>query len=113
MLRLLSSLFVAMALFFSPVAMASGAAMAMPHATPGGGNVSADHCAGDEAPADDNKSGFKLSCGSACAAVTPNDAVHSGEAHGTGAVLAMSGHQILTGIHPERETPPPRITPEI
>lgn len=113
MLRLLSSLFVVMALFFSPVAMASGAAMAMPHAAPVSGNVSVDHCAGDEAPTDDNKSGFKLSCGSACAAVTPNDHVRSAEAPPVRPSLATSGHQILVGIHPERETPPPRITPEI
>ncbi|HEX8214733.1 MAG TPA: hypothetical protein VF582_04585 [Allosphingosinicella sp.] len=113
MIRLLSSIFVALALFLSPLAMASGSGMAMSHPAPASAPEAAGHCAGSEGPADEGKAHVKLSCASACAAFLPRGPVTSDEAPAARVVVAMSRPQLLAGIHPEGETPPPRMTPEI
>lgn len=111
MLRFLSSFFVAMALFLSPLAMAGGAGMAMPHAT---ATVSAagDHCAGGEVPSDEDSS-MKVSCASSCAAYPPVAPLPAEKPATARAELGIAKPQLLAGIHPEGETPPPRMTPEI
>jgi hypothetical protein len=113
MVRLLSSLFVALALFFSPLSMASGSGMAMSHPMTSAAPETEGHCAGGESSTDESKAPAKLSCASACAAFLPATPVASDEAPAGPAVLTLSGPKLLIGIHPKGETPPPRITPEI
>lgn len=113
MIRFLSSLFVALALFASPLAMTSGAGMAMssPTATaaPAGGN----HCAAGDPASDQGDAPRELSCASACPAFLPAGAAASDEAPAALAILTRFRHPLLMGIHPEGETPPPRMAPEI
>lgn len=105
MLRFLSSLLMAMALFLSPLAMAGGAGMAMPHAA---APAAADHCAGTEAPADEDSPSFDVSCASSCAAYPPF-AASPAEIPATAQFNRdLIKQQWLAGLHPERETPPPR-----
>jgi hypothetical protein len=113
MIRLLSCLFVALALFASPLMMANGAGMAMSHAPADAGLGAAGHCAGDEAPADQQEAPTELSCASTCAAFLPHVPVAADEVPVALAVLKLPRDHSLPGIHPEGETPPPRITPEI
>ena len=113
MVRLLSSIIVALALFLSPLAMASGSGMAMSHPAAASTSEAAGHCGGSETPADDGKGPVKLSCASACAAFLPAGPAASDEAPADPAVLTHAGPQLLVGVHPEGETPPPRMTPEI
>lgn len=110
MLRVLSSLLVAMALFLSPLAMAGGAGMAMPHAAV---TAAGDHCAGTEAPSDENDPAMEVSCASSCAAYPPLSPLPAEKPAALRAKLAIAKPQLLAGIHPEDETPPPRMTPEI
>ena len=111
--RLLSSLFLALAVLLSPLAMIGGAGSshaAMPQAA-----SPALHCA-EETPAPQHEKrapGMEAGCAIACAAVpaaqpfTPERLPHDAMAP------ALLGDQLLSGIHPEGETPPPRIRPEI
>ena len=114
MIRLLSSLLAAMALLLSPLAIWNGAAMAMPHgAATAAAAVTPGDCGGEEAPADDGNAPAKAGCASGCAAVQPvcpDPFEESGAARDT---VALRGAQVLSGVHPEGETPPPRITREI
>ena len=111
MYRLIASLLVALALFVSPLAMSSSAGMAMPHAA----TLAQDdgHCAGESAPADEDGTPAKASCASACAACLSLGAISSEQAALAPVALAAAGPQVLSGIRPEGETPPPRILPEI
>jgi hypothetical protein len=115
MIRFLSSLLVAIALLLSPLAMVNGAAMAMPHmAATGTVEMSADgHCAGEEAPVDEEKAPAKASCASACAAVPAASPVFLEDVAVTREAIGLRGPQVLSGICPEGETPPPRIVREI
>ena len=110
MLRFLSSLLVAMALFLSPLAMGSGAGMAMPHAT---ATAAGDHCAGGKVPSGEDDSSMKVSCASSCAAYPPFTPLPAEKSTTARARLGIAKPQLLAGIHPEGETPPPRMTPEI
>ena len=112
MLRFLSSLLVAIALFLSPLAMANGAGMAMPHGT-ATATAAGDHCAGKEAPSDEGDSSMKVSCASSCAAYPPFTPLPAEKPATARAKLGIAKPQLLAGIHPEGETPPPRMTPEI
>jgi hypothetical protein len=105
-------LFVAMALFLSPLAIGSGAGSAMSHATASATAVG-DHCAGREAPSDEGSSSLDLSCASSCAAYPPFTPLPADKPAAARAKLAIAEPQLLAGIHPEGETPPPRMTPEI
>lgn len=67
MTRLLASLTVAFAMFFSPLAMEKGGAMAMARATVG---ATDGGCAGMQHPAsEEQKSDLKMNCAAACAAL--------------------------------------------
>lgn len=111
MIRLLATLLVAFSLFLSPMAMEADGGMAMAHATQadmGGG------CAGmDHSTPDDQDSDFGISCASACAAIPGSPAEIGDQALRVGGASLARPAQVLTGIWPERETPPPRIAPEI
>lgn len=111
MMRLLSSLLVAMAMLFSPLMMTSGAGMAMPNAAAAVGAV--DHCAGEDAPAEHHQSPVKASCASACAAFPAVAALPPEQAPALEEAAEDRGPQIFTGVQPEGETPPPRIPSEI
>ena len=113
MIRFLSSLFVALALFTSPLAMASGAGMAMSHPMTTAAPGAAGHCMGGAPSSDQGDSPMELSCASTCPAFLPDGGEASDEAPAALAVLTLSHNPLLVGIHPEGETPPPRMTPEI
>ena len=113
MIRFLSFLLIALALFVSPLMMANGAGMAMPHGAAAAETQADDHCGGDENPADTKKSPAKASCASACAAFPAASPAHLEAAPAVRAVIDASPAQLLSGIHPEGELRPPRITPEI
>ena len=115
MTRLFSSLLIAIALLLSPLAMGNGAAMAMPDAatTAAVQTVADGHCAGEEAPVDGERAPGKASCASACTAVPAASPVPLEEASEVREAIGLGGPQVLSGIHPEGETPPPRITREI
>ena len=115
MIRLFSSLLVAIALLLSPLTMANGAAMAMPGAAVAAvaESVADGHCAGKDAPADEEKAPAKASCASACAAVPAASPVFLEDAAVAPEAIGLRGPQVLSGIHPEGETPPPRIIREI
>jgi hypothetical protein len=113
MIRFLSSLFVALALFWSPLAMVSGAGMAMSHPSATAASDTGGHCTENEAPSGEESAPSELSCASACAAFLPCGPTTANEAPTAQAVLTLLGPQLLAGIHPEWETPPPRMTSEI
>ena len=111
--RLLSSLLLALALILSALAMIGGAGPA--HAAMSQTASTAAHC-GEEVPAQEHEKrapGMELSCAIVCSAV-PATEPFSAERLGHSAMRAtLPGDQLLSGIHPEGETPPPRIRPEI
>lgn len=111
MLRLLCSLLVVMAMFFSPLMMTSGAGMAMPHAA--AAVTAADHCAGKDVPAEDDKAPVTANCASACAAFPAVAAVPSEHPLVPAEAAEDPGPQLLAGVQPEGETPPPRVPSEI
>lgn len=113
MIRLFSSLMIAIALFVSPLVMANGAGMAMPHVAVTSEAQTGSHCADSEAPSDEEKSRGEASCGSACAAFPAVGPAHPKEAPAARTAVAAGVPQALSGIHPEGELRPPRITPEI
>lgn len=113
MIRFLSSLIIALALFWSPLAMAGGAGMAMSHAPTTAASDTGGHCTGTEAPSDEESAPSEISCASACAAFLPCGPIAASEAPPAQAVLTLLGPQLIAGIHPEGETPPPRMTSEI
>lgn len=104
MLRLLSSLCVALALFLSPMVMAGGVAMAQDsHAMTAGDG----HCP----PADEDSGEAKMDCMSACAAVPAVQPAFAALAPPPVATHIQRRHQLRFGVQPERETPPPRFAP--
>ena len=113
MIRVLSSLLIALALFISPLLMANGAGMAMPHGAAAAQAQADGHCGSDETPADTKGTSGKASCASACAAVPAASPAPAEAAPATRAVIANGPPQVFSGIHPEGELRPPRITPEI
>ena len=111
--RLLSSLLLALALILSALAMLGGTGRA--HAAMPQTASTATHC-GEEGSAQEHEKrapGMELSCAIACSAV-PATETFSAERLGHAAMRpTLPGDQLLSGIHPEGETPPPRIRPEI
>lgn len=110
MLRLISAFWVALALLVSPVVMAGTAHAAAPSM-----EMAGDHCAdmGEAPPSDKSMPGMDIACAIACTAL-PAAAPYIAAAETlqpTAALAARAG--TLAGIHPESETPPPRILPEI
>jgi hypothetical protein len=112
MIRLFSSLLIALALFVSPLVMANGAGMTMPHAA-ATAEAQTSHCADSEVPSDEEKSRGEASCASACATFPAVGPAHPEEAPAARPAVAAGVPQALSGIHPEGELRPPRITPEI
>ncbi|HEX8534262.1 MAG TPA: hypothetical protein VF662_08845 [Allosphingosinicella sp.] len=111
MFRIVSALFVALAMFLSPVMMAGGGGIA--HAAPAAQAKGDGHCRGETAPEGKQKPDMKMSCASACAAfpaATPAMAERSVQPK---PLAAAAEPLLLTGIAPERETPPPRPSPAI
>jgi putative hemolysin len=111
--RFLSSLLLALALLLSPLAMigAAGAAhAATPQAAPAAG-----HCAekGPTREHDKRAPGMEAGCAVACAAVPATEAFTADRLPHDPMAPALLGDQLLSGIHPEGETPPPRVHPEI
>ncbi len=110
MLRLISALWVALALLVSPVVMAGTAHAAMPST-----EMASDHCAdmGETKPSDKNMPGMDIACAIACTAL-PAAAPYIAAAGMLQPIAALSSRaDALAGVHPESETPPPRIHPEI
>jgi hypothetical protein len=112
MTRLLASIFLAFAMFFSPLAMEMGVGMAAAQTTVG---TSDGGCAGmhDSAPEQEQKSGLKMNCAAACAAIPGTPATVRARFTHPKSRTAMAPAQVLSGIRPEGETPPPRIASEI
>jgi hypothetical protein len=111
MIRLFASFLVALALFFSPMAMEMGGGMAMGHSTMAqmdGGCTGMDHSSPDE-----QKSDMKMACAIACAALPGSPACLAEQTSSPKPANVALAAQVLTGIWPEGETPPPRIAPEI
>ena len=105
------SLSQARALLLSPLAMIGGGAhAAMPHTT-----SSALHCADDGAAPQQGHDAPKMNVGCAvsCAAIPAAEPATSAQERPEPARLGIIPARLLSGIHPEGETPPPRIAPEI
>lgn len=112
MARIFPILLLALSLVLSPLAMGgSGAAhAAVPHAA-----SSTAHCP-QEAPAPSSQEhapGMKAGCAIACAAMPAAEPVPGDQLGPEALAPAPLVHQRLAGIHPEGETPPPRMHPEI
>lgn len=111
MTRLLASLTVAFAMFFSPLAMEKGGAMAMARATVG---ATDGGCAGMQHPAsEEQKSDLKMNCAAACAALPGAPATMRARIIQPSSRTAIAPSQVLSGFLGEGETPPPRIASEI
>lgn len=106
MFRLVSALFVALAMFFSPVLMASGGGMAhVGAAVQASGD---EHCGGGQAPEHKQKPDMKMSCASACAGF-PSAAIAMADPAVQPKRLERAVEpSALAGIAPEHEPPPPR-----
>jgi len=110
--RLISAFLVALAMFLSPMLMASGGA-AMAHASATSVTAEHGHCEDGKAPADKDRSHAKMSCASACAAfVAPSPDVSPKAAQAKAPTVAAR-LSALSGTFPERETPPPRAASAI
>lgn len=109
--RLLSSLLLVFALLLSPLAMIGGAGPAHAAAP----EAAASHCA-ETTPAMEHEKdapGMEMGCTIACAAVPATEPFSAERRPHDALPPALLGDQLLSGIHPEGETPPPRIRPEI
>ena len=107
-------LLAALALFFAPLAMAGSAGAAAPHLPAASAASHETHCGGDQAPQDEKGSKKRMAgCVSACSALPAVEPRMGGLALPVEGAVRLAMHQILVGIAPEGETPPPRITPEI
>lgn len=105
LLRLLSSLLVALAMLIAPVAMAGGA-MAKPVTAAAAPADHFGHC--DEAPEDERKAPVHMSCASSCAAMPAVQPQVPDLAAPAPAAPPLAPGNGLNGIAPEAETPPPR-----
>lgn len=111
--RLLSSLLLVLALLLSPLAMIGGAGQAHAAAPPAA--MASGHCS-QTAPASEHEKrapGMELGCAISCAAVPATDPCTAECLPHAAMPPVRLGHQLLPGIHPEGETPPPRNRPEI
>ena len=111
MLKLLSLMVAAMALFLSPIAMMSGSSMAKTHGTAASSSSVDGHCSGSSQDHDEG-SGMEAGCVMGCAAVTGSDPSVPAQS-ALSVKVSPAPHQFISGIFPEGETPPPRNTPEI
>lgn len=111
--RLLFTLLLAFALLLSPLTMIGGAGAA--HAAMPQAASAAAHCAEQgSAPEHEKRApGMELGCAIACAAVPATEPFTAERVPHDAMSPALLGDQLLSGVHPEGETPPPRIRPEI
>ena len=110
MSRVLSAFLLALALFLSPLAMiGSGAHAAMPDTT-----SSASHCSDDGTAPQQGQDGPRMNvgCAMSCAAIAAAEPAAHAQDLPEPAQLGAVPARLLSGIHPEGETPPPRIAPE-
>ena len=112
MLRFLSTLFTALALLASPLAMVGGG-VAMAHVRPMETMVSSGHCSESKLPSSDHKSDIQINCLTACAGIPAVEPVVMEAVPPVRAAAVAAGHRTLTGVRPEGETPPPRSASEI
>ena len=111
--RLRSSLLLALTLILSPLAMIGGAGSA--HAAMSQTASAAMHCT-EESPAQEHEKrapGVEVGCAMACAAVPATEPFTTERLPHSAMPAALRGDRLLSGIHPEGETPPPRIRPEV
>lgn len=108
-LRLLPAMLIALAMLFAPLAMQSGAAMAMAPAGHHAQMTKAGHCGEQPAKSHDGKAMDKSCCAAMCAAVAIAPAAE-GEPH---ALAPSVEHPSLDFFHhsflAELPTPPPRL----
>jgi hypothetical protein len=110
-MRLLASLLVALALFFSPLAMSSDGGMAMAHATAVEKTGMKGHCSQTEAPDDSDPSTEQaMDCMSACSAVPPIQPMMMDGVDLPKTLPIAVKSATMAGIPPESETPPPRFS---
>lgn len=111
MFRFAASIFVAIALFCSPLMMGSGAA-AMAQGAPAA--TMADGCAAmDHGAPDDQKPDAKMSCAVACAALPAHPIAISSAPALPRAPNTAGSARLLFGIVADAQTPPPRTAPTI
>ena len=107
--RLLSLVLLAITLISTPLFMQSGAA-----AAPISTASAAAHC--DETPGEHGSKqvpGMDRSCAATCAAVAPLNGCIIDPLLPVASPVAVPGDISLSGITPERETPPPRLSSKI
>lgn len=110
--RLFSALLVALALVFAPAAMASGAGMKAAHASAQAANADG-HCHDSKPASNENRSDMARACAIACAAclaVTPAMTI---AVPPEPVATARTDPAALTGLDPDKDTPPPRGAPAI
>jgi hypothetical protein len=112
MVRFICAFFIALAMFASPLVMASGGT-AMVHAAAGAAVSGHGHCDEGKAPAPDGQADREMSCASACAAFPAAPPAIAAEALRATAPVLAARSPLLFGLAPERETPPPRFSPTI
>lgn len=112
MLRLISCFVVALTLFLSPLAMVAGG-QAMAHAPFSQSEGISGHCSDANKQRGEQKPDVKIACANACAALHPQPIPVGEDQQFPKTETSIGPPQTLTGISPEGETPPPRITPEI
>jgi hypothetical protein len=105
--RLLASFLLVLSLVLAPMGMSTAMAQPAAHAASHGGESPCDQ----SAPAEDDKAPLHMSCGACIALAAAEPAVRDFAAPPRALPLGK-GALRLTGIAPERETPPPRTSPE-
>ena len=113
MLRALAHLALALALLLSPLAMKIGGGMAIAHApvaSADGDCAAMRHASPDD---DDRSADAKMSCALSCAAIAAFSSAIGERAAPAGTEAVRAALPALSGIQPERETPPPRAIPRI
>ena len=113
MFRLLSSLLIALSLLFSPLAMASGGAMAASHSSTMLMMDAHNDWAGTETPSGTGQLDAMADCAVTCATIVAVGPAISDNMAPIKEEVLVARYATLIGIRPEGEKPPPRITPEI
>lgn len=111
--RLLASFLLVVSLVLAPAGMSTAMAQPAAHAShhEANGHQEAGGHHGDSVPGEDEKSTVHMSCAS-CTALAAADGGLDAVAPPLRALPLGKGPPRLTGVAPERETPPPRTAPE-
>jgi hypothetical protein len=107
LVRLLAPFLLVVSLVLAPIGMSTAMAQPAVQASHHGGD---GHCGGT-APAEDEKAPLHMSCAGCTALAAMEPEVHDVAAPRPTLPLGK-GPLRLTGVAPERETPPPRTAPE-